>query len=369
MKLATAGEFDYGNTRLRARRARLLDGSHYERLLRADLPTVIAAAEEAASGHDARSGREAAADLAGLHEAIRTGLGRALEQMRSFYGGRARRLVDLLLSPFDTHNVVAVLRAAHREALNPAVGIPAPLLPLGWLTGPVAAEALRQKEPAAAIDLLVASTPHPDQARTLRAAFRDYERTQNLADLERAVVAEQAARVSASLARAGPETATVQRMTQRRVDEHNLITTLRLRAAQTAGTAGSDTIGAVLLPGGSLALARFASLLQAPSSGAVVAAAGPWAGAGWHGPLRRWAVDRDLHALHRELERATLADTMALFARGNPLTVDIPFAFSAAVQAQARNLRLIAEAAAHRLGPEVLRRELIWPQEQTCPVD
>ena len=72
------------------------------------------------------------------------------------------------------------------------------------MTGSLAREVLRQDGLAASVDLLARSTPDRDQGAALRTAFAEYERTEDLAALERAVFADHAARLSATLASAGP---------------------------------------------------------------------------------------------------------------------------------------------------------------------
>ncbi|MGH2780090.1 MAG: hypothetical protein ACRDLA_01495, partial [Thermoleophilaceae bacterium] len=57
-----------------------------------------------------------------------------------------------------------------------------------------------------------------------------------------------------------------------------------------------------------------------------------------------------------------IVDAAALFRMGDPLTLDVPIAFAAAKQSEARNLRLLGEASARGIHPEVVRRELLWPE-------
>jgi V/A-type H+/Na+-transporting ATPase subunit C len=363
MRLTARADFDYGNTRLRARRGALLGSADYERLVDADIDALLGVLEDPMHATDVDVGRQRPGGLQGLHEAIRTHLGRSLEQMRSFYSGRARELVDLLLSRFDTHNVVTVIRAvAHRDVTtqDPRRA----LVPVGWLSGSLATEALRAHELAAVIDLFIRSTPSPEQSRTLQAALREYERTEDLAALERTVVANHAARVATTLARAGPSAATMLRFAQREIDDRNLLIALRLRDALASGAHGAAAPGNPLLPGGSIPTASFTTVGQAPAPGVVLAALGRAARGRWLSPLQRWAASGDLPALHRTLERKALTDAAALFATGNPLAIDVPLAFSAAAQAQAANLRLLGEATVRGISAEVIRRELLWPQEQ-----
>ena len=79
-------------------------------------------------------------------------------------------------------------------------------------------------------------------------------------------------------------------------------------------------------------------------------------------PLQRWAASGDLTALERELERRRIADAAALFVAGDPLAIDVPLAFTAAKQTEARNLRLLGEASARGIDADVVRRELLWPE-------
>jgi vacuolar-type H+-ATPase subunit C/Vma6 len=51
---------------------------------------------------------------------------------------------------------------------------------------------------------------------------------------------------------------------------------------------------------------------------------------------------------------------MALFGTGDPLAIDVPLAYMVAKLAEARNLRLLGEAAVRRIAPDVVRRELLW---------
>ena len=102
---------------------------------------------------------------------------------------------------------------------------------MGWLVEPLAGELLRQRELAGVVDLLARSTPGLGQAHALRAAFGEYERTEDLAALERAVVAEDAARTAAKLGAAGRDGSALAWFMPREIDERNLLVALRLRDA------------------------------------------------------------------------------------------------------------------------------------------
>jgi V/A-type H+-transporting ATPase subunit C len=363
MTLAVRTDFDYGNTRLHARREAFLRDADYERLLAASIDALFDALEDRLHLSNADAPPENDAALQIWHEAIRTNFGRSLEEMRSFYSGPARELVDLLLSPFDTHNVLTVIRAvAHRGGTTPNPG--AALVPVGWMSGPLAAEALRLTELATLIDLLIRSTPIREQARTLRAALHEYERTEDLAALDRAVVVNHAARVTATLAARGPSAATMLAFARREIDERNLLIALRLRAALASGALHAAAPGDPMLPGGSIPGATLTKVVRASAPGAVIAALGRAASGRWQAPLQRWAANGELHALQRALERTTITDAAALIRTGNPLAIDVPLAFTAAARAQTQNLRLLGEATVRGIDVDVVRRELLWPRDR-----
>jgi V/A-type H+/Na+-transporting ATPase subunit C len=355
MRILGEADFGYGNARLRARRSDLLSDADYERLLGEDVAGLLGALEQTRYAPDLE-GAGRSGSLARLHETISGHLSRSLQQMRSFYADRARSLVDAMLSRFDVHNIVTVLRAQSGKKREG----PDALVRVGWMTGSLAQEILRQDGLAASVDLLARSTPDRDQGVALRTAFAEYERTEDLAALERTVFAEHAARLSAILASAGSAARTLLRFERREIDERNLLVALRLRDAQASGAEADTPPAATRLPGGSVPLAAFRDALNAPTSAAVAAHLGRASHGRWQTPLDRWAASGDLSALERELERRRIADSIALFVAGDPLAIDVPIAFMAAKQTEARNLRLLGEAAARVIDPEIIRRELFW---------
>lgn len=149
MRILAGTDFSYGNTRLRARRGALMRGADYELLIGEDVEGLLDALARTPYVQDADAAQRHDG-LRRLHEAIRFHLGRSLEEMRSFYAGRARELVDLLLSRFDIQNVVTVLRAK-AGTQHPAEGA---LVPVGWLVEPLTTDIFRQRELAGTVDLL-----------------------------------------------------------------------------------------------------------------------------------------------------------------------------------------------------------------------
>lgn len=351
-------DFDYGNTRLRARRGAFLNAAAYERLLGEDIDGVLRRLQDTRYAPQAEAVRRVGG-LRALHLAVRSELAGSLEQMRSFYSGRALALVDALLARFDVQNVISLLRARSHPDTSTEDAL-ASLTPVGWLVEPVAREILRPPDLAGVVDVLVRWTPDREQAAVLRLAFSEYERTDDLAALERAVLADHAARLDASLGAAGPDGATLLRFRRRETDEHNLLVALRLRDAIASGAEGTPPPTETQLAGGTIPAAVLAMLVQAVPA-TIVAAVGRLAGGIWQGALERWQTTGDLNALQRAFERQALADATALFVTGDPLAIDVPLANTAATQVEARNLRLLGEAAVRGIGPGVVRAELAWP--------
>src|SRR5687768_15225566 len=100
MRSRARPDFAYGNTRLHARRGDLLRGADYEHLIGRDVDGLLAALEATPYASDANAA-QAHDGLRRLHATIRRHMSSSLEEMRSFYAGRARELVDLLLACFD----------------------------------------------------------------------------------------------------------------------------------------------------------------------------------------------------------------------------------------------------------------------------
>lgn len=352
------GDFGYGNARLRARRSGLLSRADYDALLDRDVDAILGALSETPYGPEVEAALTRHHGVQRLHEAVRRHLARSLEEMRSFYEGRARELVDVLLSRWDLHNTVTLMRgeatAPHTEESLGHV------YPMGSLSDALAREIARQNEFAAAVQLLVRwKLPDPETARGLRDAWPEYERTGDLPALEHAVAANWTARTAETLRER--DGAALRRFFERETDEKNLLLALRLREA--LGRGETDRLPVleghgVYLPGGSVGIGRLDDAIRLPDTDAVVAALA--AGhEGWRGPLERWARTGSLAGLQHELETRRVRDAVGLFATGDPLGVDIPVAYAVSKETEARNLRLIGEGASRGLDPDRVRARLV----------
>ncbi len=364
--LRSRADFGYGNARLRARKTQLLGRSDYEALLGKDVDGILGALSSTAYGPEVEGALTRFSGARRLHETVRVNLGRSLEEVRSFYAGEARELVDILLSRWDLHNVVALLRG---EAIRPHTEDALMYVyPVGALNDALAREVARQNEFAAAVGLLIRwRLPDPDTAATLRDAWPEYERTENLAALEHAATSGWTDRTAAALARTGADGEGLRRFFERETNERNVLVALRLRDAiergELSGIPASDEWGAYL-PGGSIATERLDAAVRLPDAGAAarsLSAAIP--GDRWRMPLERWSAGGNLLALQKELEEQRISDAVSLFTRGDPLGVGVPVAYAVAKENEAKNLRLVAEGAARGLDPELIRGQIFIPEE------
>ena len=202
-----SADFVYGNTRLRARKAALLGSAGFEALLDRDLEGLLEGLAGTAYRPDIVAASAIPTGERALQEIVRQHLARVLEEMRAFYDGPARSLVDLLLARFDLHNLLALLRGLVREQEGGArAGV------RGSARQPrrrscardrASARADRRRRPARRL----APTRSGRAPRALAAAWPEFERTEDLRALEHALADSTCAESQrgAAMARARPQ--------------------------------------------------------------------------------------------------------------------------------------------------------------------
>jgi V/A-type H+/Na+-transporting ATPase subunit C len=357
-------DFVYGNTRVRVRKGELLGPGEYEALLGRDLDGLLDALTRTVYRPEIESALAVFGGRRALHEALRRHLARALEEERSFYDGRARELVDLLLSRFDLHNLLALLRGRIRA--EPPEQILVNLFPMGSLLDAAVQEVAQQPELARAVDLLVAwKLPDHATARALARAWPEYERTEDLRALEHALTADYAVRLQAALDAAGPDADPLRELVARERDAVNVLIVLRLRFALQLDELSElpPAPGASrFLSGGRMSAAALDGALRQPTRGEAVAKLIEAARReDWRAALERVAAGGDLPTLQRELEARRVRWAVNLFYRGDPLGVEVPIAYTVAKENEVRNVRLLAEGAAGGVPAAALRARLIVP--------
>jgi V/A-type H+/Na+-transporting ATPase subunit C len=359
-----SADFVYGNTRLRARKAALLGPAGFEALLDRDLEGVLEGLAATAYRPDIEAAGALPPGERALQEIVRRHLARVLEEMRAFYDGSARSLVDLLLARFDLHNLLTLLRGLVRK--QEAERVLASVVPLGSLGGAAAREIAHQPEPAAAVDRLVAwRLPDPESAGALAAAWPEFERTEDLRALEQALATAHARNLTRALQGAGPAAEPLRNLMARESDAANILVVLRLWCALERGEFSElppPPAPGRFLTGGAIAEQVLESALRLPTrANAAAELAAASRRPRWRAPLERFAAGDDLAGLQRAFEADRARWAVGLFLGGDPLGLDVPIAYAVAVENEARNLRLVGEAAAAREPAGAVRPLLLLP--------
>jgi V/A-type H+-transporting ATPase subunit C len=363
--LSPPADFVYGNTRLRARKAGLLGADDFEALLGRDLDGLAESLAGTAYRPEIEGMLGRSGDAARLHEALRRHLGRSLGELRAFYQGPARTLVDLLLARYDLHNLLTLLRGRlHGHSPDDVV---ANLIPIGSLGGDAAEEIARRQDPAAVVDLIVSwRLPDPGTARALVAAWPEYERTQDLAALELALATQHARLIQHELAEIGAEAEPLRELVARERDATNALVVLRLRLAldreELAELPPPPAPGRFLAGGRIDEPTLDAALRQPGRAEAATRLAESARREDWRAPLERFAAGGELVTLDRELELTRVRWAVQLFLVGDPLGVDIPVAYTVAKENEVRNLRLLCEEAGGHTPAAVVRAQLVLPR-------
>lgn len=339
--------YEYGNTRLRAMRARLLDaGDLSEMLTSGSLDRMLAMLADTPYGPDVEAALVRARGLRRLDEAVRLNLARTLRQMASFYDEDVAPLIDLLLGRWDIHNLRALLRLP--PSPFEAGDVSSLLVPAGRLSETELAELAAQPDTRARIDLVVTwQIPTPDTAALLSRGRAEFEREGDPAALERALDIAFATRLSDTLGEVRKGAAAVLRG---EVDLRNLSAALRFRSARLDREPEWSARPPAYLEGGLVGAEVWEQLHHLDAAEAVVAhlADRPLV-AGWGTALGEWVAHGDLPTLEARLRGCLTEAAVSLFTTGDVLGFDVPVAFTFAKEAEARNLRLVGRTLVHQL--------------------
>ncbi|MCF6735547.1 V-type ATPase subunit [Blastococcus sp. KM273129] len=329
-------DFVMGNTRLRARRAALLDREQVARLAGEDLTGLAAHLRATVYGPLLAPGpvsRQAL--LAAVEERRR----HALRGVGDVYRGEAGQVVGALLARYDLADTLTLLRGAAHDL--PDDEVLAALHGVGALTPAAARHVVAEEAEAVVHRLAAARLPDPETATAAQQAWDRYLLHDDLAELEAAVARVAMARSERLLSEAGLPVAPLRRFLAAERDAANLLAALRVSQN------GSDPadMRAHLLPPGAIPTRT----LVAVGGGSDPIAAAPPA---WRSELTRAVNTGDLTGLGQGLERLLLAEAVLGFRTGDPLGVAIPLAYVAAVEEEALALRrLVTQAPAGEPAP------------------
>ena len=359
--------FEYGNTRLRARKSRLLGNSGYQELTRAaTLEAFIGALAATPYGPDLAVTLPRSRELRILDDALRLNLTRDLRELRGFYADPEQQGIDLLLQRWDLHNLRTILRGQAR--LAPAEEIRPLLVAAGSLDETDLNELAGQSGVRATLDLIrIRGIPSPGAARALLEVRPIYEKTANPLVLERAVDHAFASHVDEVLlemksAKSSAWDAELESFMRRGFDLINLLTALRLRAARLSGERDWDPseMQQHFLPAGRLPpiLLDRASHEDDPQRVVADLTSGglsPY----WLEAMDDWTRHGNLVQLSEALDLASTSSAVGLFGRGDPLSFAVPIAYICAKETEIRNLRLIGRGIAARWDPTVIQDQLV----------
>lgn len=357
-----AGGYDYGNARLRAMGSRLFGEADYHSLLaKANIEELITALAATPYQEDIAA---ALSRFQGVHcvlEAVRTNLTGTLRQLRDFFEGEPRRLIDLVLRRWDRHNLLTILRGQSQEI--PAETVISALIPLGEVDEVSLRELARQPSLRAVIDLM--TTWHLPYATALRQVQLRTGAFPDLDQLELALNRAHYASLIKLLRSDNLDQAILLEYLRTEIDQANLVTSLRLArrpdlvpVVQQRYNA-ADARPLLIEPGGHLAVGRLVELatqtegLEGLVRGLSDTRYGSPLEAGWR---RYQAGEGSMSVFERELERWQAQHFKAMFAR-NPLSLAIPLGFIGCKTFEVANLRLIAQAVDLNL-----KRDQVWPE-------
>jgi len=337
--------FDYGNARLRARRAQLLDGKDFRELYAAgSADRMLGALRSTAYERDLERALVHRGPLRRIDETVRHHLVRSLGDLRRFYEGRAAAGIELLLGRWDRHNLVTIVRTTARPTVYRELD--SLVVPAGTVGAGPLAELASQPSLRSAIELMVAwDLPSRRTSRRLLAEWPRYAASNDPMVLEE--VLQRAWAESVDDALGDWEGSDLEEILRSEIDLLNLLSTLRRRDDEgPAPTDPEDT----LLVGGTLRPRVLDEVHRASDRAQLVAAlAGHRLPEGWSGAFEQWSSDDDLAGLAGRLERALAGRAIGLFGRGDPLGISIPIAYASAKECEARNIRLVGRALVHRL--------------------
>jgi V/A-type H+-transporting ATPase subunit C len=337
--------YEYGNTRLRAMRTRLLGSVDLDMMITAgSLDRMLAILADTPYGPDIEASLVRTRGLRRLDEAVRSNLARTLRQMASFYGEDAYDKVELLLHRWDLHNLRTLVRLP--QALLEPGDVSGLLVAAGRLTDAELSELAAQPDIRSRIDLMVAwHIPSSATGPSLARARAQFELDGDTSVLEEALDNAFAEAMEEVLGEQRSAPASILRA---EFDARNLGTALRRRASRQDEEPGWAEVSQRYVGGGAIPIEVWEEVAATDQAEAIAdLLAGRRLLPGWRSVLREWVSHGELTTLADRLRRATATAARARFSAGDPLGFDIPVAFTYSKEAEVRNLRLIGRGIVH----------------------
>ena len=169
--------YDYGNTRLRAMKARLFRREDYEGLLPAEgIDGVISALSQSPYGDEINTALVLHRGFSCVSEALRRNFAAEMRRMRAFYEGQPQALLDRVLARWDFFSLKAILRG--RAAGVATEEIMETVVPAGQLQEAELEEIAKQPDLEANIELI--ATWRLPFAPILVEELESYQETEDL---------------------------------------------------------------------------------------------------------------------------------------------------------------------------------------------
>jgi len=223
-------DYGYANARVRAMKVALLGKDFYEQLIQIDEPAVLLSTlEKTVYQEDVREVMlrgGAAGEI--IDEALKRNLSRTFTKVTTFVAEEAKRLVNVLLSRWDLHNLKTILRGKHIGAS--VEEIIESLVPAGELNEGQLNELAKQADLKTFTDLL--ATWQVPYARPLLNELPKYLTKKDLTVLELALDKFHYARMLSRSEGRSLHSRLVHQLAINEIDVNNIVTLLRLQGVK-----------------------------------------------------------------------------------------------------------------------------------------
>lgn len=329
--------FAYSNARVRSWKSELLDSAFLEKLLAAkDADAVTALLGQTNYQNDIERGVVKYKGVSGVEEGLRQNLTNTLKKLLKISADepQAQYLVELILTKWDIFNLKTVLRGFHAGASEEEIF--EQLIPVGVFDEAALRTLAKQANMKTVIGQLILLAPQ--YAASLITGYREYEKTNNLSNLELSL---DKAYFKSVIERSNLENENaevVNGMLRREIDLVNLMTLFRLtREILPDGT----SINSYFIDGGSINVSRLIELTKVKEIKDLIEALKRTA---YYSPLKKgfnnYQKTGSIAGIERALEDYNIQKNVALF-RADPLSIATIVAYVWAKINEIINIRII----------------------------
>jgi len=350
--------YDYGNARLRARKARLFRREDYEGLLAAEgIDGVISALSQSPYGDEISAALVIHRGFSCVAEALRRNFAAEMRRMRTFYEGQPQALLDRVLTRWDIFSLKGILRG--RAAGIPTEEIMETVVPAGRLHEAELEEIAQQPTLRASIELI--ATWRLPFAPILVGELESYQRTEDLAMMALALDRYYYDTALQGLVGNG-NVEMVREVLETEIDVANIMAVLRLVSSGVAAQEleerfqARDFLPILIASGQTVSYDRLSSLEASASFEQVLAALEGTA----LGRILRAEEAQDLVSIENGLDRH-LVEKGVGFLRRDPLGMGVPLGYIWAKRNEIVNLRVLAQGKVRELSEERIREQLFLP--------